>query len=132
MEEPTKTENFTDLRSDYALSREFLLQVIRHKIKDYCLRDRAIFELSYYSTLSVLELITLNVSDIDVVMRSIRLKRGNETLFIPLSDECCTLLKQLTSSVQQKDSPVFLNNKGERLNLSNLSFITRRFSIEFN
>lgn len=112
-------------------SREFLLQVLRLKIKDYPLNHRAIFEITYYSPLSCLELINLNTSDIDVEKRTIKLKRGNETVFIPMTKRSTLLLKKIIcSSVIQSDTPLFINDKGERITLSNLWFIKSNFSIE--
>lgn len=111
-------------------SRYFLLQIIRYRINEYPLRDRAIFELTFYSPISSSQLISLNAADVDDVTRTVSIKRGNETLCIPITDRCATLLKELCSSANQSDTPLFLNANGERLSLSNLWFIKRHFSIE--
>lgn len=111
---------------------EFLLQLIRQNIETYPLRDRAIFELSYYSPISSQELVNLNASDIDTTGRAIRLIRGNVTVLIPITYRCAILLEEICSSINQGDAPLFLNSEGERISLSNLWFIKRNFSIEVN
>ncbi|KUO71434.1 MAG: hypothetical protein APF81_09025 [Desulfosporosinus sp. BRH_c37] len=111
-------------------TREFLLLLIRQKIKDYPLSDRAIFELSYNTNISSTELINLNTSDVDFTRKIVRIDRGNETELIHITDNCVSLLEEMCSMIIYGDSPLFLNSKGERINLSNLWFIKRKFSIE--
>lgn len=117
-------------KADQEPFRDFLVQIIRLKLKDYSVRDRTIFELTLNSSISALELVDLNVSDVDFSNRAVIVKRDNETVYIPIIDSCLRLLKVICSTVIQSDYPLFTNNKGERLSLSNLWFITRSFSIE--
>lgn len=121
---------FFERSLEQEISRDFLLQVIRQKINAYPLRDKVLFELSYYSLISSLEIITLNISDINVAMRTVRIKRGNEILHISMTDSCATLLNELCSLANLSDGPLFLNARGERMSLSNLWFIKKNFSVE--
>lgn len=130
MQHSSELKGFTQRPMAAETSRELLLDIIRQTIHDHPLRDRAIFELSYYTSISNQELINLNISDVDVDMRTVRLKGGDETLYITIPSKCATLLQEICSDAFERDSPLFLNNSGERLSFSNLWFIKRNFSIQ--
>jgi len=113
-------------------NREFLLQQIRQNIKNFCLRDRQLFELTLYTPVSCLDVINLNISDINLVERSVSLKRDDRTFQVPITLKCATLLHETWISATQRDSPLFLNNEGQRLSLYNLWSIKVNFSLELN
>jgi integrase len=123
MQQTTEINAFCEMAQDAEVCRYFMLELIRQNIKDYSIRDRLIFELSYFLPIGSEELVNLNKSDIDFERRTIRIKRGNITFNIPLTMQCVPLLEKLCSSVSESDIPLFLNKKCERISLSELWFI---------
>lgn len=118
------------MKKEESQLHDYPYETIRLHIKDRPLMVRAIFELIYFSPISILELINLYTSDIDFEKKAIRLNRGNGIVLIPITDKCLHLLKQLCSSSNSSDTPLLLNEDGKRISLGNLWFITRSFAIE--
>jgi len=79
----SELKDFIERPLEHEPSPELLLHVVRLKIKDNSLSHRAIFELSYYSPISCIELINFNPSDIDVEMRTVKLKEVMKQFLFP-------------------------------------------------
>jgi integrase/recombinase XerD len=88
------------------------------------LRDKAVITLLAKTGIRRNELVTLDISDVDLVELRIRLKptakRTNRTVFF--DDECAFILRRwlaIREGMNKKKSPaLFLNAEGERLNRS--------------
>lgn len=88
------------------------------------LRDKAVITLLAKTGIRRNELVTLDISDLDLVELRIRLKptakRTNRTVFF--DDECAFILRRwlaIREGMNKKSSPaLFLNAEGERLNRS--------------
>ncbi|WP_045576604.1 tyrosine-type recombinase/integrase [Desulfosporosinus sp. I2] len=127
MKQLSEHKKFEERTLEAQANRNFLLELIRHNIKDYSLRDRAIFELSFYTSISSEELINLNTSDMDIAIRTVRLKRAKEIVYIPITDKCAILLAEICLPVAQSQTevPLFINREGKRITLNDLWFIKR-------
>ncbi len=84
-------------------------------------RDKAVITLLAKTGIRRNELITLDVSDVDLIENAIRLKptakRTNRTVFF--DDECAYLLRRWLKVREDSGNPaLFLNMEGERLNRS--------------
>ncbi|KJR44980.1 hypothetical protein UF75_4640 [Desulfosporosinus sp. I2] len=106
--------------------RESLLDLIRQQLKDYPVIVRAVFELSYYSPISALQIISLSVSDIHLRENLVKVRKNGIESWIPITLECAELLEQIIDS-NQPNSPLFRNNEGQRLSLEEMFFIKRLF-----
>lgn len=88
------------------------------------IRDKAVITLLAKTGIRRNELVTLDVSDVDLVEMRIRLKptakRTNRTVFF--DDECSFILRRwlkIREGMNRKGNPaLFLNHEGERLNRS--------------
>jgi integrase/recombinase XerD len=88
------------------------------------LRDKAVITLLAKTGIRRNELVTLDISDVDLVELRVRLKptakRTNRTVFF--DDECAFILRRwlaVREGMNKKSSPaLFLNAEGERLNRS--------------
>ena len=88
------------------------------------IRDKAVITLLAKTGIRRNELVTLDVSDLDLIENKIRLKptakRTNRTVFF--DDECSFILRRwlaIREDMNKKSSPaLFLNAEGERLNRS--------------
>jgi integrase len=109
------------------LSREESLNLVRHKLKDYPVMIKAIFELCYYSPIFDLQLIQLNVSDININKNFVRVSKNGNELYVPIPQDCTNLLQQTIGTNTQKNTPLFRNNQGQRLSLQEWSLIKRLF-----
>jgi len=109
------------------LGREELLELIRQKLKDYNVIVRVIFELSYYSSISTLQLIGLNVSDINIKENFATVNKNGNELYIPIPQQCIKMLEQIIDTNTQGYTPLFRNNQGERLSLQEMWLIRREF-----
>ncbi len=88
------------------------------------LRDKAVIALLAKTGVRRNELVTLDISDVDLIENKIRLKptakRTNRTIFF--DDECAFVLRRwlaIREGMDKKSNPaLFLNAEGERLNRS--------------
>lgn len=98
-------------------------------------RDQAILELLYYSGVRAAELVNLNLQDISLSSRSVRvLGKGNKERLVPFTEECKKWLKiyiqecrpELLKKAKRETFAFFLNNRGERLTTRGLEYILKK------
>ncbi len=83
-------------------------------------RDRAIFELMYSSGLRLAELVGLDVGDVDLSDRSVRVTgKGAKTRVVPIGSQAIDALRQWLLARRQQDGSdapaLFLSRRGTRL-----------------
>ena len=108
-------------------------------------RDQAILYLLYYSGIRAQELVTLNIQDIFLRERRVRvLGKGNKERIVPFSADCQTVLKKYIDTDRKEllklymenikkrpqkegldslQSPLFFNARGEKLTTRGLEYI---------
>lgn len=108
-------------------------------------RDQAILYLLYYSGIRAQELVTLNIQDISLRDRRVRvLGKGNKERVVPFSSECQSVLKKYIDTDRKEllklymenikkkpqkegldliQSPLFFNARGEKLTTRGLEYI---------
>ena len=108
-------------------------------------RDQAILYLLYYSGIRAQELVTLNIQDISLRERRVRvLGKGNKERIVPFSSDCQTVLKKYIDTDRKEllklymenikkkpqkegldslQSPLFFNARGEKLTTRGLEYI---------
>ena len=108
-------------------------------------RDQAILYLLYYSGIRAQELVTLNIQDISLRERRVRvLGKGNKERIVPFSADCQTVLKKYIDTDRKEllklymenikkkpqkegldslQSPLFFNARGEKLTTRGLEYI---------
>ncbi len=82
------------------------------------IRDLAMFELFYSSGLRLSELSALNMDDIDIADRELRVLKGkgNKQRNLPVGSKAISALeKWLKCRTETLDSAIFISNKGKRL-----------------
>ena len=120
---------------------EKLFELNRARTDELALRDQAIIELLYYSGIRVSELININVQDINIKQRSLRVfGKGRKERIVLFSRDCAitlnnylvnlrpTLLarKKISLEYELKNknlAPFFLNDKGEKLTRRGVEYI---------
>ena len=78
----------------------------------------SIFELLYGSALRVSELCDLNIGDIDLFNRTIKVKgKGSKERYVPIGTKSIVALEKYLNSLQiiSKESPLFLSKNGKRI-----------------
>jgi integrase len=108
------------------LRRENALDLIKHNLINYPAIFKAIFELSFYTPLSVFQIIDLNISDVNLKKNYITLNDGNKQ-YILITQNCSDQIKEIISSDTRKNGPLFRNNQGQRLSLLEMWCIRRQF-----
>ena len=102
---------------------------------EMALRDEAIIELLYFSGLRVSELILLDLSNVDVENRILRvIGKGNKERIVPFSTQCQFTLKIYLKKLREKliiknknpSSALFLNSDGKRLTSRGLQYILKQ------
>ena len=102
---------------------------------EMALRDEAIIEMLYFSGLRVSELISLDVSDVDLENRISRvIGKGNKERIVPFSKSCQVTLKIYLEKLREKlvvknsihSESLFLNSDGERLTSRGLQYILKQ------
>lgn len=80
-------------------------------------RDRALLEVAYGSGLRVSELVALNVDDVDLQERVVRVRRGKggKDRVVPLGSEAATAVAELVTLRGLAAGALFLNVRGRRL-----------------
>lgn len=79
----------------------------------------AIFELLYGCALRVSELCSLNIENIDLNNKTLRIfGKGSKTRIVPIGEKSINILKDYLNSLEIKNykQPLFLNKKGKRIN----------------
>lgn len=96
-------------------------------------RDRAIVELLYGSGLRVAELVQLNLVDVDLHARMVRvLGKGNKERLVPVGQKCLDALQAwlpLRAALAPQEDALFLNHRGGRLTARSVARHLARYGI---
>jgi integrase/recombinase XerC len=99
-------------------------------------RDRAIIELLYSCGLRVSELTSLDISDLDIKEKIIRVKgKGRKERIIPVGTKAMEAIKNYLPeriSLKKKSPGLFLNNRGGRLTQRSVRRILLQYSRMIN
>lgn len=118
----------------YKRQIEEILSLNQNREDGLAIRDQAILETLYYSGIRASELVSLNVQDVSIRDRTIRLiGKGNKERIVPMSvEEAEVITKYIKSSrpillknAKEESFALFLNAKGERLTRVGLDYILR-------
>ena len=125
----------TDKKYPHALYKEQVQTIFKENSKrtdELASRDQAILELLYYSGIRAAELVGLDVQDVDLKKRVIRvLGKGNKERLVPFTTDCQKCLIDYANNLRLKllkksqsfTAAFFLNNRGERLTTRGLEYI---------
>ena len=125
----------TDKRYPQVLYQEQVRSILDDNAKrkdELALRDQAILEMLYYTGMRASELVSVNVQDVDIEPRTVRVMgKGSKERIIPFSNECQKVLKEYLKNCRPKlfaknINPVnalILSNRGERLTTRGLEYI---------
>lgn len=84
-------------------------------------RDKAMLEVLYATGMRVTELISLNISDVNINSGYIKVKKGNKDRMIPLSTTCVKYLREYIVSVRplliksESEISLFINASGQKM-----------------
>ncbi|MEJ5350105.1 MAG: site-specific tyrosine recombinase/integron integrase [Melioribacteraceae bacterium] len=98
---------------------EEILKTIEKKIEnpEQQKRDKAIFELLYGCALRVSELCNLNLEDIDIKKRNIRiLGKGSKVRIVPLGTKSVPIILDYLNSRHDNNNALFVDDEGRRIN----------------
>lgn len=113
---------------------ETLFKENRKREDYFAIRDEAIIELLYYTGIRASELVSLDIQDINLNNRNLRvIGKGNKERIVPFSEECKNTLSNYIRNDRKKflnknvlNSPsLFLNDKGQRLTTRGLEYILK-------
>ena len=98
-------------------------------------RDRALLELVYASGLRVSEVNGLNLSDIDLDAREVRVEgKGSKERVIPMGNKAKDAIELYLAKTRSlkagtdNDKPLFINRYGERLSQRSIQKIVKRYA----
>lgn len=116
---PRKAPRFLDVPEAAA--------VVEHPHQEgwFLLRNRALLELIYGSGIRVSEAVSLDISQLDLLNRLVRVMgKGKKERIVPFGPPAAEALRQWLSQIPP-DGPVFLNRFGKRLSSRSAWKITR-------
>lgn len=125
----------TDKTYPHALYKDQIEDIFRYNRErqdELKVRDQAILSLLYYSGIRAGELVNLDVQDINLRGRTVRVMgKGRKERIVPFTMDCQkdlmdylrTLRPKLQNKAYQASSALFLNNQGERLTTRGLEYI---------
>ncbi len=91
-------------------------------------RDRAMLELLYSCGLRASELVALNVEDVDLIKRVVKVTgKGRKERIVPLGTKAMEAIQNYLKERDAKKAVLFLNNKGNRLTTRSLQRIVRSY-----
>lgn len=111
---------------------ELLFAKNKERTDDAMLRDQAIIETLYYCGLRASELINLEIQDVNIRSRILRvIGKGDKERIVPFSFECARTLDKyskecrpiLARKSKLLNTYYFLNNKGKKLTVRGLEYI---------
>ncbi len=139
-DDPTATLDSPKVRKrlPQALSPEEVSRLLAEPAKrttPKSLRDRALLELLYATGMRVTELVSLNVSDVNLASGSVRIIRGKDKKerIIPAHDRAMAALREylekgrLQLMKDRDEQALFLNHRGQRLTRQGLWLIIKRY-----
>jgi integrase/recombinase XerD len=111
---------------------DFLLTIERTSTPYYKERDLMIARLLLKTGLRRAEIAGLNISDIDLTKRTIRVRRkGNRLVSIYIHDELVNDLKRYLESCGRKpDQPLFMSKRGKRLSPSSIWHLIKSYALK--
>ena len=125
----------TDIKYPHALYKEQINNIFKENAKrtdELASRDQAILELLYYSGIRAAELVGLDIQNVSLQQRFVRVfgKRRKERM-VPFTQDCQRCLKDYLEKLRptlaiksNNASPAFfLNSRGERLTTRGLEYI---------
>lgn len=99
------------------------------------MRDRAMFELMYYTGIRVVEIISLKISDIDITMGSVTVINERKGRSIPLESDAVKILDKYIKEDRQRLNPVcdklFVNRLGQGLTRQGIAVILDTYRQNF-
>lgn len=125
----------TDKTYPHALYKDQVQEILKNnseRTDELATRDQAILSLLYYCGLRASELVGLDVQDVNLRNRSVRVfGKGSKERIVPFTEECRQAVinyeektrKQLLLKQKFPDSALFLNDKGQRLTTRGLEYI---------
>lgn len=116
-------------------SYEDILKLIEIETEDLLQRKRnkAIFELLYGCALRVSELCSLNIEDIDLKKRSVRvLGKGSKVRIVPLGTKSIPIIEEYLQIINTNtNNALFTDNEGKRINRFFVYRLVKRFLHNF-
>lgn len=125
----------TETKYPHALYKEQIENIFKENAKrtdELASRDQAILELLYYSGIRAAELVSLDVQDVDLKKRFVRVfGKGRKERMVPFTAQCQKCLQDYLTKLRPNllskaliPSPAFfLNAKGDRLTTRGLEYI---------
>jgi integrase/recombinase XerD len=112
---------------------EKIAQMIEKANRSGNLRDEAILELLYATGMRATELISLNLGDVELEEGYTRCQgKGKKERIIPLHERAINILrtyiKEFHPHILDRESPLFLNHRGERLTRQGLWQIIKEYA----
>jgi len=101
-------------------------------------RDRAMLELLYSTGIRVSELISLNVSDLDLQNYTLKCRNSNRERTIPVSKKCIDVMKEYLEKVRpfmlknKNEQALFVNTNGNRLTRQGFWKIVKYYTSKAN
>ena len=115
------------------MSEEETVQLIEapRKGKFNSLRDKAIFEILYFTGIRVSELVGLNVDDVDFIGNIIKvLGKGKKERIVPIGDQALNVLKAYVDQRKVNNKFIFVNKGGTRLSDRSVRNIINKYILE--
>lgn len=123
---------------------EQITQLLEENAKrqdELMIRDQAILELLYDSGVRGSELVNIDISDIDIRNRSIKIfGKGSKERIVVFSESCQNAIKKYYNELRPKllykskeediPSALFLNNQGGKLTLRGLEYILKQITVK--
>lgn len=124
------------------LSYQDVLLVLK-QIPNYTqkgIRDKAIIECFYATGIRRRELVNLNIDDLDITAKQLRIVRGKggKDRYVPICDSAIKCIKRYLRDVRpnllrfNNDLSLFLGNSGQRFNPSYLSSLISKYITKAN
>jgi len=124
-------------RPPKALSHKQVERLLAESTKDHSpkgLRDRALMSLLYATGMRVTELISLDLTDVNLAARTIRCTgRGNQERIVSLNDMATRALRDYLEhgrpnlGASEEERALFVNHRGRRLTRQGLWLIIKRY-----
>lgn len=132
----------TEKKFPHVLYKEQIFSIFelnRQRQDEMMIRDQAIIELLYFSGIRVAELVNIDVQDINVKTRALRIKKGKggKERIVPFSRDCSKTVGEYLSDLRpvllsRNTNPrkitaaLFLNADGEKLTTRGVEYILDR------
>ncbi|AGC68461.1 tyrosine recombinase XerD [Thermoclostridium stercorarium subsp. stercorarium DSM 8532] len=102
------------------------------------IRDRAMLELLYATGIRVSELISLDLSDLDLQQCTLRCRNSNRERVIPVSKKCIDVVREYIENVRpfmlkdKSEQALFVNTNGKRLTRQGFWKIVKYYTSKAN